>query len=217
MMITKNFMHAKSSSYDRRMLPALLLHVSLALPPASLSPDAMRVALAEISAIWSAHAVAVTSSADEGESDDTVVVRVVVEPRPAALGSDWSGALASIRFGENGEPQPLIALYLPDLIAMIARSNGTAGGKEGTPVVLRERAIGQAVGRVLAHELGHYLLRSRSHARFGLMRSIQNAADLVDTAREPFGLSAPDIARLAEVTSAAAVGAASTDRMTGNR
>src|SRR2546423_14480219 len=121
MMITKNFVHGKPVSTIDRMLPALLLHVSLALPPASLSPDAMRVALAEISAIWSAHAVVVRSSPDECESDDSVVVRVVVEHRPAALGSDWSGALASIRFGENGEPQPLIALYLPDLIAMIAR------------------------------------------------------------------------------------------------
>jgi hypothetical protein len=199
------------------MLAALLLHIALALPPASLSPDAMRAALGELSAIWSAHGVAVTSSSDECRSADTVVIRVVIEPRPPSLGSDWSGALASIKFGENGEPRPVIALYLPNLIAMIARSNLTAGGREGSPVVLRERAIGRAVGRVLAHELGHYLLRSRSHARSGLMRSIQSAADLVDAGRESFGLSAPEMARLAEVMSPAAVGPAAADHLARSR
>src|SRR6185295_18034491 len=44
------------------MVPILLLHIALALPPAGLTPDARRTALAEIAAIWSAHGVLVSAA-----------------------------------------------------------------------------------------------------------------------------------------------------------
>jgi hypothetical protein len=54
---------------------------------------------------------------------------------------------------------------------------------------------------VLAHELGHFLLRSRWHAQSGLMRPVQTTADLVGPERALFTLSTPDAARLAVVES----------------
>lgn len=58
--------------------------------------------------------------------------------------------------------------------------------------------IGRALGRVLAHELGHVLLAAREHPRQGLMRSSFALEDLVGARREPFTLSTPEVDRLRE-------------------
>jgi hypothetical protein len=60
--------------------------------------------------------------------------------------------------------------------------------------------IGRVLGRALAHEIGHFLLRTRQHSAVGLMRSDLASADLVSPSRRPFTLSAGDAARLASVT-----------------
>jgi hypothetical protein len=196
----KEFRAWTTRSYDGFMVPMLLLHISLALPAAGLTTDARRTAFAEIAAIWSPHGVVVI--ADSGQSSsDGVVVRVAVEPRPSSVGRPWGGPLASIRFDQAGMPVPVITLHLATLVEMIGRAGIPGAGGDGWPAILRERAIGRAVGRVLAHELGHFLLRSRGHARSGLMRPVQTTADLVGPERARFALSAPDAARLSVVES----------------
>jgi hypothetical protein len=183
------------------MVPALLLSISLALPRAGLTPLSYNIAIAEAAEIWSVHGVAVVATGpDQPPPANAVLIRIVVERRPGSRTSGHNGPLASIRFDENG-PESVIALYLPDLIEMIADSNVPGSGGDPWPMILRERAIGRAVGRVLAHELGHYLLRSRTHAPSGLMRAVQFAADLVGAGRDTFALSAEDAARWAAVAS----------------
>jgi Zn-dependent protease with chaperone function len=58
--------------------------------------------------------------------------------------------------------------------------------------------LGRVLGRVLAHEIGHYVLRSPRHASGGLMASLQFADDLIALSRHRFMLTAPDRARLEE-------------------
>src|SRR5262249_41061737 len=121
-----------------------------------------------------------------------------------SLGPPWSGPLASIRFDEGGMPAPIITLYLATLVEMIARATIPGSGGDMSPAILRDRAIGRAVGRVLAHELGHFLLRSRWHAPSGLMRPLHITTDLIGPERAGFALTAADAARLAIVESEAA-------------
>jgi hypothetical protein len=49
---------------------------------------------------------------------------------------------------------------------------------------------------VLAHEIGHYVLRSPRHGPGGLMQPVQFADVLVAAERRVFGLSAAEAARL---------------------
>ena len=56
------------------------------------------------------------------------------------------------------------------------------------PRVIREQAVGRAIGRVIAHEIGHVLLRSRRHAAHGLMRAVQRPDELIDPARTRYQL-----------------------------
>jgi hypothetical protein len=195
-----------SGAYDLAMVPVLLLYVSLALPRTGMTTSVYATALAEAAAIWSAHGVVVRAAAagmpqtDAIVMTDAIVIRVVVQHRPASSGTQWRGPLASVRFDGSGTPVAEIALYLPDLIELIDRSNLHDSGGDLWPTILRDRAIGRAVGRVLAHELGHYLLRSRTHASSGLMRAVQNAADLVAPGRETFALSPDDAAEWAALS-----------------
>jgi hypothetical protein len=186
------------------MVPVLLLSVTLALPHEGLTASAYNTAIAEAAAIWLVHGVVVRAAAPGvPPSADTIVLRVVVRPRPASAGTLWRGPLGSVRFDGAGTPLAEIALYLPDLLDLLERSNLAGSGSNPWPTILRERAIGRAVGRVLAHELGHYLLRSRTHAQSGLMRAVQNTADLIAADRETFSLSREDAAEWVALSSGA--------------
>src|SRR5262249_20094258 len=131
------------------MVPMLLLHISLTLPASGLTADAKHTAIAEIAAIWSTHGVVVAADSGEPPARDAVALRVAVERRPTSLGPPWSGPLASIRFDEGGMPAPIITLYLATLVEMIARATIPGSGGDMSPAILRDRAIGRAVGRVL--------------------------------------------------------------------
>ena len=196
----KEFRAWIGGAYDGEMAPVLLLYIALALPHEGLTGSAYNTAISEAAAIWLPHGVVVrAASAGLPPTADTIVLRVVVQPRPASSGTRWRGPLAAVRFDGLGTPLTEIALYLPDLIDLIDRSNAVASDR--WPTILRERAIGRAVGRVLAHELGHYLLRSRTHAPSGLMRAVQNTAELIAGDRETFALSADDAAQWVALSS----------------
>ena len=68
---------------------------------------------------------------------------------------------------------------------------------------LRERVMGRVVGVVIAHEVGHVLLRSREHAPRGLMRPLLHTSELVDPSRDRFALTVTDVARLRAVWASA--------------
>jgi hypothetical protein len=62
--------------------------------------------------------------------------------------------------------------------------------------------MGRVLGRALAHEIGHFLLRSRNHSKVGLMRANPSVPDLIGRDRQTFFLSADDGKRLAWVMTA---------------
>jgi hypothetical protein len=63
----------------------------------------------------------------------------------------------------------------------------------------RDVIVGRVFGRALAHEIGHYLLRSRNHSHEGLMRALQSTPDLVGQDRQLFALSADQVTWLHSV------------------
>jgi hypothetical protein len=108
-------------------------------------------------------------------------------------------ALGSIRF-LDGVPQPAIVLY-PDVIAALVSASPFESLIVNSPGALRDLILGRVLGRALAHEVGHFLLRSQQHSNVGLMRAFQPTGDLVDPNRHRFALSAGDVRRLAATTS----------------
>ena len=58
--------------------------------------------------------------------------------------------------------------------------------------------VGRALGRILAHEVGHVLLADRDHQPRGLMRKGFGAGDLLTPERGAYGLLPADVARLGQ-------------------
>jgi hypothetical protein len=63
--------------------------------------------------------------------------------------------------------------------------------------MMRDRTAGRVIGRVIAHEIGHYVLQTPQHTASGLMRPVQSAEALAGPSRRMFALPAGDAWRAA--------------------
>ena len=149
-------------------------------------------AMAEVTAIWAPYGVDVRASdPDEPGRDGAVRLAVVLADRP--VGSTVAETLGSIRF-LDGVPEPRIAIY-PNAIASLVSTTRFSGVDCGHwPTALRDAILGRVMGRALAHEIGHFLLRSRHHSPKGLMRAEPLLRDFVSSDWHGFFLSADDAA-----------------------
>lgn len=78
-------------------------------------------------------------------------------------------------------------------------ARGVAGEWDSRqPPTVPDAMLGRALGRVLAHELGHLLLALNRHRSSGLMRASFKHRDLADNRGRPFKLSSKDVERLRE-------------------
>jgi hypothetical protein len=150
-------------------------------------------AMEEVAGIWSEYGVDVRLRDAHGERPDAIELTVVVAECKAA--NIAPNALGSISF-VNDQPKPLILMY-PSTIVQLATAQPVLGRSESEwPIGLREIILGRVFGRALAHEIGHYLLRTREHSSVGLMKANQPVPDLVSADRRLFVLSSDETARL---------------------
>jgi hypothetical protein len=218
MVMTKNFSHGQDRLYAAVMSslipllallsiggwPATFPHLRIGLAiDARLPPALARDGVAEAAAIWAPYGVAImtadSSSAPHGwpgRVPDAVLTVMVAEPRvePARV---WSSPFASIRFSADAVPEPTILLHY-DMVTTLGLRTVSVGGKRESqwPSAVRDRVLSRIIGRVVAHEIGHWLLRSRDHSTSGLMRAYQTTDELANPARAGFTLPAADFARL---------------------
>jgi hypothetical protein len=186
------------------MLITLLLHVAITVPH-SFSPAVARIAVAEAADIWVPYGVTIDLAGPCGWASDqsTVLNLVAAEGNPAgrreswAFGAgQWQRPLGAITFAPDGTPAPTITVFVGDLIELVSRSHVLGADQARWPRKLHDLILGRALGRVLAHEVGHFLLRTRQHTAAGLMRSVQRAGDLVEPSRRGFTLSPVETARV---------------------
>jgi hypothetical protein len=148
----------------------------------------------EVTHIWARYAVDVrrVGAADSGR-DGAIRLTVVLADHPE--GKVTTDALGSITF-VDGEPEPTIVMY-PNAVAMLVSLIKINNHPDQEwPFALRDAIYGRVLGRALAHEIGHYLLRSREHSVVGLMRARQSSSDLTRIDRDGFTLSAGDRLRV---------------------
>jgi hypothetical protein len=174
--------------------PRLRVEIVFDGPP--VSPMIKASAMKEAARIWAEYGVAVSPiEAGRRGSDGAVGLSVMFTaspgPRPE---SGESGTLGSIRF-TDGVPEPAITMY-PDAVAAIVASMRVKGDAFSSLPAFRGLMEGRVLGRALAHEIGHFLLRSRNHSPAGLMRALQPASDLVAPDLRRFRLSADEVTRL---------------------
>ena len=154
----------------------------------------------EVSSIWQPYGVRVESWTDQVETgcgpmeaSFDVSVERSHSPLAARLGGVVLGTTrlqdgvidhVPIRIDFDATEQTLAGL-LTDPMAAFA----------GHPPI-KSVDIGRALGRILAHEIGHVLLAAPGHQSHGLMRPSFGAKDLVALKRESFTLSSAELERL---------------------
>lgn len=183
-------------------------------PPMTIEIDAPRIptevvstAIQEASAIWRtagleiewiecARPVARTIDvrSTSGYVARGLAVRVTIDDNPGLM-RDAAKVLGYVLF-VDGEPQPGIHLSYENATALLHESQGGSAVSAMTPYE-RHTLLGRALGRALAHELGHFLLSSKAHTKGGLMQAHRRTTDLFKRDRDGFEVSAAERSVLA--------------------
>jgi len=175
------------------------LRVDIAIQGVSAPPAVVAAAIEEAAGIWAAYGVEIRMSGEnDAEPDRAVRLALTLASTKQRMAT---GALGSIGFSGDA-PQPAIALYPETASALIAAV--ASSRRENTwPAGSGDRVLARVLGRALAHEIGHFLLRSKSHSTAGLMRAEQIGTDLMAPDHRGFALSADEVRRLRSNLSAA--------------
>jgi hypothetical protein len=165
-------------------IPPMIVNVTAA---ADMSPQLVSMVLAETNAIWRSSGVSfiwrhipkIASSAQAYESGPSVpnTLRLTIgDNRGAARAGRL--ALGWIVFDDATAPEQEIYLSRANARTLMESARGVVGIIDQMPIMQRETLLGRAMGRALAHELGHYLLASKAHTPRGLMKAVLTAVEL---------------------------------------
>ena len=143
--------------------------------------------------IWSGAGVAIGSGryGEPSHPDEaTISLRILLSTAPRRDGAKL--VLAWVPATGPGRAVPVLLISLPAVTAAVLGADAL-----GQPVAkltrdVQERLIARAMGRVTAHELGHYLLQNAGHQKRGLMRANYTFSELVGEWLEPFRVPAAE-------------------------
>jgi hypothetical protein len=167
--------------------------------PAVVPETVLTTALAEAKSLWARYRVDVgvfgqAESVLDCDRMSEAAVTVTFNPREAAAAT--AETLGDIRFDPRGVPERRLVLYY-GAVVQIARSAEVLGADASRwPAHFAEEVVGRTLGRALAHELGHFLLRWMHHSAIGLMRAEHHSSELADSRRNGFFLTTVEEARL---------------------
>ena len=156
--------------------------------------------VAEADAIWRRYGVGVAllrgDAADIATSDVQLSLAFAPAGKPAATSRPAGPQLGSIWFHDAITPGQSLTIDSEMVEAKVRE--GAAAGKplNQWPPAVADTMIGRALGRVLAHEIGHFLLASSAHASSGLMRPAFDGRVLGAWDRNPFRLQSGALVRL---------------------
>jgi hypothetical protein len=164
----------------------IIVHVTAM---SELSPRLIKAILAETDSIWRQVGVtfvwrrvpsrpaALTASADAGPWVPNTLRLTIGDDRGDSTRSGRL-PLGWIRFDDETTPDQEIYLSHANAKTMMDEAPGVVGIVAQMPLIQRETLLARAMGRALAHELGHYLLASKVHTPRGLMKAVLTAAEL---------------------------------------
>jgi hypothetical protein len=144
------------------------------------SAHVLQLAFDEARAVWRPYGVMLLNV----PADAHACVSVAVQDGPVAArpGEASLVPLGAMRFGADGAPTREMRLSMGSTEALLRDSASRIDGAD-MPSVVHDQLIGRALGRVLAHEMGHFLLRFPAHVAAGLMAAQQTVDDLTNSTR----------------------------------
>jgi hypothetical protein len=175
------------------------LRVDIVFEGTRMQPRREVSAMEEVTRIWAAYGVDIRrANPDDTRWDRALRLTVVLADyqNPRVVGD----VLASISFTDDS-PRPTIVMYPTSIATLVSTTTLLGRNASEWSIDFREFILGRVLGRALAHEIGHFLLRSRQHSQAGLMRAHPPVSDLIDPGRQHFVLSPDEMKRLLWVLS----------------
>jgi hypothetical protein len=172
-----------SSMPMARSSNAVPLHVLLT-ASASLTAMSRQVLISEVERIWRHEQVSIqwAQSAHTIERPDGPLrVLVISHPQAARLPGKWPVA----ELFPEAEPGAFAIASIDSAARVVDEAARSAQLDAHTP---REYRLGLVLGRAVAHEIGHFLLATGTHADSGLMRASIDAREFAGAGGETFRL-----------------------------
>ena len=160
---------------------------------ADISHSLITATLREADAIW--RAAGFKFIWQRGANLTTTGLRVVIGGGVSV--NDRLMPLAWIGVDSGGVPTSLLYVSHANAYTFMANSRLTVGSIEGMTILQRETYLARAMGRALAHEIGHYLMASREHTNKGLMTAVHSAAEFFSNERRAFAIDAGERRQMA--------------------
>jgi hypothetical protein len=153
----------------------------------ALTPAQCQLAVAEMADIWRDAGVEVVSRPTNklaSRNEASVSLRIVTFSINGRAGGEPILGWAAVETG--GHLKPVVIVSLPAV--RLALEHADVGGLSFKRLTsdLRSQLTARAIGRIAAHELGHYLLRRAGHRKKGLMRRSYAVRDLTGAWLGPF-------------------------------
>lgn len=168
---------------------------------AELPPGALARALAEVDRLFDPSGVRFVWQLSASEPSRHAIAAIIVRARPERpVISGCSRNLHDHRLGRADLDSRQVTLWTEQ----VARAVAGRWGEKDSPRV-DGSSLGTALGRVLAHELGHLFLRLDGHRESGLMKPSFTQRALTESRDRSFRFSARDLESLREAVSSAGV------------
>jgi hypothetical protein len=120
---------------------------------------------------------------------------VTLSERIVPDGAGDSSSLGWIEF-VDGRPSTTLTVSVAAARRLVGATKWQGRPVSTYPPFVTNQLVARALGRAIAHEVGHYLLASKRHTRSGLMRAQFSGAELVRGDHALDSLDAEEIARL---------------------
>ena len=109
-------------------------------------------------------------------------------------------------FDDPHAPEPDLHVSRANARRLLATAPSVVGRLDEMPRLQEEILLGRAMGRALAHEMGHYLLASKAHTGRGVMQATLSAWEFFSAAHADLGLGPAERNAAAERIAATATG-----------
>jgi hypothetical protein len=159
---------------------------------ADLDADVLEIALEEVDTIFAPGDIRLRFVISPAEPVYDPTVTVVLRPRPARFViHGCSRNKHDHRLGHTNFPARRITLWTEQITRAV---DGDWDRRQLPPV--SKTVYARALGRVLAHELGHLFLRMNGHRANGLMRASFSHSTLTARTNRAFRMSEHDLASM---------------------
>ena len=172
-----------------------------------ISPHLVTETLNEAGAVWNDAGITLSwRVVPSGRPEYSTTPHVVINDERGRAPRQGQTPVGWVEFRRPDEPDQEIHVSRSNGMKLLRDSAGLDRSVDRMPLAEVNLLLGRMLGRALAHELGHFLLRSRTHTTAGLMRSGRAVREFLAPGRRGFEVDAAQrsavVARIREMTGA---------------